>query len=117
MNRSQEEETSRLGPVVRAAVILLLLLLVTAGVQSWRDLTEARELKSSLEERIAATEESIVILRDRTQRIESDPAILEQLAREELGWVRDSDIVVVLPKTDEAFDETDASSPDPNPQP
>lgn len=117
MNRSTEEESSRLGPVVRAAVILLLLLLVTAGVQSWRDLTEARELKSSLEENIAATEESIAILQDRTKRIESDPAILEQLAREELGWVRESDIVVVLPRNAEAFDESDKPSPDPNPQP
>lgn len=97
MNRAQEE-ASRTGPVVRAAVVLLLLLLVTAGFQSWRDLAEARDLEASLQADIADTEESILILRDRRQRIENDPATLEQLAREELGWVRHGDIVVVLPR-------------------
>lgn len=107
MNRSQEDRGSHFRPLVRAAVILLLLLLVTAGVQSWRDLAEARELKSSLETDIAATEESILLLRGELRRIEGDPAKLEQLAREELGWVRERDIVVVMPLgTDEGPDGT-----------
>ena len=98
MNRSQEDQGSHVRPLVRAAVFLLLLLLVVAGVQSWRDLAEARELKSSLEAEIAATEESIHLLGDRLKRIETDPATLEQLAREELGWVSKDDIVIVLPR-------------------
>ena len=98
MNRSQEDQGSHVRPLVRAAVFLLLLLLVVAGVQSWRDLAEARELKSSLEAEIAATEESIHLLGDRLKRIETDPATLEQLAREELGWVSEDDIVIVLPR-------------------
>lgn len=114
MNRSQEDQGSHLRPLVRAAVFLLLLLLVTAGVQSWRDLTEARELKSSLEAEIADTEESILLLEDRLQRIEKDPATLEQLAREELGWVSEDDIVVVLPlaAAGEGEDGTASGPPD-----
>lgn len=116
MNRSQEDQGGHMRPLVRAAVILLLLLLVVAGVQSWRDLTEARQLKSSLETDIAATEESIHVLEDRLKRIETDPSTLEQLAREELGWVSEDDIVFVMPRDGEtdgkASDETDGMSAD-----
>lgn len=116
MNRSQEDQGGHMRPLVRAAVILLLLLLVVAGVQSWRDLTEARQLKSSLETDIAATEESIHVLEDRLKRIETDPSTLEQLAREELGWVSEDDIVFVMPRDgetdDKASDETDGMSAD-----
>ena len=116
MNRSQEDQGSHVRPLVRAAVVLFLLLLVVAGVQSWRDLTEARQLKSSLETDIAATEESIHVLEDRLKRIETDPVTLEQLAREELGWVSEDDIVVVLPPDSEdesASDGPDGASGDP----
>lgn len=104
MNRSQEDQGSHMRPLVRVAVVLLLLLLVVAGVQSWRDLTEARALQSTLEADIATTEESIHVLSDRLKRIESDPSTLEQLAREELGWVSEDDIVIVMPREDEAVE-------------
>lgn len=107
MNRAHEEQASRSGPVVRAAVVLLLLLLVTAGFQSWRDLAAARDLKASLQSDIADTEESILILQDRLQRIEKDPSTLEQLAREELGWVSEDDIVIVMPRDGEAGEASD----------
>ncbi|MDA8020132.1 MAG: septum formation initiator family protein [Thermoanaerobaculia bacterium] len=110
MNRNHEDQGHPIRPLVRAAVILLLLLLVTAGVQSWRDLADTRDLKTSLESEIATTEESIHLLRDRLRRIEGDPATLEQLAREELGWVSEEDIVVVLPLRAEEDSDSEVSA-------
>lgn len=96
MTQARPPEEQTLGPLVRVAVVVLLLLLATAGVKSWRDLSEVRALESSLEAEIAETEESIQILEDRLERIDHDPATLERLAREELGMVRDGDLVVVF---------------------
>lgn len=83
--------------LLRVAVMTLLLLLAVAGFKSWRDLSVARAHETELEERIDETERSIQVLERRIERIRSDPAMLEQLAREELGWVRDGDLVIVLP--------------------
>lgn len=109
MTQARPPEEQTLGPLVRVAVVVLLLLLATAGVKSWRDLAEVRSLESSLEAEIAATDESIQILEDRLERIENDPATLERLAREELGMVRDGDLVVVFtPPEDTAEADRDA---------
>ena len=43
----------------------------------------------------------------RVARIERDPTTLEQLAREELGWVRDGDLVIVLPDEHGSSDSAD----------
>ena len=84
--------------LLRVAVMTLLLMLAVAGVKSWRDLSVARAHEAELEERIQTTAESIQVLERRIERIKSDPMMLEQLAREELGWVRDGDLVLVLPE-------------------
>jgi len=83
-----------------AAVWVLLALLAVAGVKSYRDLAAARSYERELRARIAATGQRIEQLRKQIERIDNDPATLERLAREELGMVREGDVVVVLPPED-----------------
>lgn len=99
MNRSAEnnaQDTYR--PLWKAAVGSLMLLLVIAGLKSYRDLSVARSHEQSLQQQIELTRGRIGVLTDRIERIENDEATLEQLAREELGWVRQNDLVIVLPE-------------------
>ena len=83
--------------VLGVAVLFLLGLLTTAGVKSYRDLVEVRAHKVNLEQQIQATETRLEALRDHAERIETDPATLERLAREELGMVLPGDVVIILP--------------------
>lgn len=100
MNRPRDAEPEvTYRPLWKAAVVTLMLLLMTAGLKSYRDLSVARSHETRLQQEIEDTRRRIEILADRVDRIENDDAMLEQLAREELGWVRDGDVVVVLPDT------------------
>jgi len=95
-------------PVLLAAVLLFVVLLGAAGLKSYRDLTAARAHEKQLEFRIEETRNGVDRLRGRIDRLRSDPATLERLAREELGLVRRQDVVIELPR--------DAASP-PSPPP
>ncbi len=83
---------------IGATVFAILALLATAGVKSYSDLDVAREQERELLEEIAAAKERIRVLDERIERIENDPAMLERIAREELGMVREGDVVIVLPE-------------------
>lgn len=85
-------------PLLRAAFFALLLLLLVAGVESYRDLSVARSEEAALHREIEATRQRVRSLVESVERIENDPATLEQLAREELGFVREGDVVIVLPE-------------------
>lgn len=92
------EATGRRLPLIGAAVAALLLLLAgLAGAKSLRDLKAAHERERSLEHRIASTQDQIESLRNRIERLRSDPGLLERLAREELGFVRPKDVIIELP--------------------
>lgn len=107
MNQSREAESSTsYRPLWKAAVGALVLLLVVAGVKSYRDLSIARTHEHKLRQDIESTHQRIRILSDRIERIENDDATLEQLAREELGWVKANDVVIVLPDEDSGGDPT-----------
>lgn len=82
--------------VTVAAVLFLLLLLGIAGARSLQDLERARRREAELESKIEATRERVDALEHRIHRLRDDPLLLEQLAREELGMVRDGDVVVML---------------------
>jgi cell division protein FtsB len=85
-------------PLIGAALAALLLLLAgLAGAKSLRDLRSAHERERNLEARIAATHSQIDSLRNRIERLRSDPGLLERLAREELGFVRPKDVIIELP--------------------
>ena len=49
-----------------------------------------------LRSRVDAAEQRVALLRERIGRLRDDPLTLERLAREELGWVRPDDVVIVL---------------------
>lgn len=85
-------------PVLLAAVLLFVALLGAAGFKSYRDLTAARAREQQLESRIEETRNGIDRLRGRIDRLRSDPAMLERLAREDLGLVRRQDVVIELPR-------------------
>ncbi len=97
MSSSTAGRTDSFRPVVGATVLLFLAVLAVAGVRSWRDLEAARQRKQLLETRITETETQIVRLRNRIERLRSDPGALERLAREDLGMVRPGDVVIELP--------------------
>ena len=61
-----------------------------------------RQQESALRQEVARTEQRIDALRHRVERLRSDPATLERLAREELGMVHPGDVVIVLPPEEEA---------------
>jgi cell division protein FtsB len=80
------------------AVVLFLGLLALAGMRSYRDLTAARAREAVLERRIEASRGRIEALEEHIGRLRDDPATLERLAREELGMVKPTDVVIVLPE-------------------
>ncbi|HEV7668025.1 MAG TPA: septum formation initiator family protein [Thermoanaerobaculia bacterium] len=85
-------------PLIGAALAALLLLLGgLAGAKSLRDLASAHERERKLETRIIETHDQIDSLRNRIERLRSDPGLLERLAREELGFVRPKDVIIELP--------------------
>jgi cell division protein FtsB len=99
--RSASEEPARSGsfrPILGAAVLLFVAVLAMAGTKSYRDLEAARQHKRLLETRIEATHGEIARLRGRIERLRNDPGTLERLAREELGMVRQGDVVIQLPQ-------------------
>lgn len=59
-----------------------------AGEGGWLDLQRQKERLSALEEEVARLEATNDSLRLVLERMESDPAFLEKVAREELGMVR-----------------------------
>jgi cell division protein FtsB len=93
---SARADSSR--PVLLAAVLLFVILLGAAGLKSYRDLTAARAREKQLDSRIEETRNGIERLRGRIDRLRGDPAMLERLAREDLGLVRRQDVVIELPR-------------------
>lgn len=81
-----------------AAVLLFVVLLGAAGFKSYRDLTAARAREQQLDTRIQESRAAIDRLRGRIDRLRGDPAMLERLAREDLGLVRRQDVVIELPR-------------------
>ena len=98
-------------PVLGATVLLLFALLAMAALKSSRDLEAARAHERSLRTRIAATNAESERLRVRIDRLHHDPSMLEKLAREDLGMVRPTDVVIELP------DDSDPHPPAPSPFP
>ncbi len=97
-DKTEPEKVPRHTALIKLGVASLVVLLLMAGFKGYRDLTFVQGQEASLAAEIAATEERIHLLEDRIERIKNDPASLEQIAREELGWVRDGDVVIVLPE-------------------
>jgi cell division protein FtsB len=82
-------------------VLSLLLLLAIASLGSYRDLAAAKERQQYLEKRIDDTLLRNDQFRNRIERLQSDPASLERVAREQYRMQRPDDVVIVFPDDDE----------------
>lgn len=86
-----------LRALLQALYAVILVALASAALKGWRDHERAITHEATLEVEIAATEARIAALERRIDRLQSDPATLDRVAREELGFVRPSEVVIMLP--------------------
>ena len=99
MNRIVSTDPPRPFPRWLALVVgSLLLLLGLAALSSYRELAAARERKQTLQEEIRRTRAENEELVRRVERLRSDPATLERLAREQYRMMRPDDLVIVIPE-------------------
>lgn len=88
--------------------VLALVLLFAASFKGYGDLRLGRAREAQLQGEIEASEGRIEALEERVERLREDPAMLEQLAREELLMARPGEVVIVL--SDDAVGEAAAPS-------
>jgi cell division protein FtsB len=83
-----------------AAVLIVVVALATYGTRAVLRVSEMRHEMDTMER-------DLVTLRARTEeltrtvdRLRNDPAYIEKLAREDLGYVREGETVLKFPKSD-----------------
>jgi len=92
-------ESPRPFPRLLALVVgCFLLLLGLAALSSYRDLAAARDRRQALQGEIQQTGAENDELVRRIERLRSDPATLERLAREQYRMMRPDDLVIVIPE-------------------
>jgi len=91
-------EPRPLRSVVSLVVGAALLALAVAGLKGWHDYERVRQRAATLESEIAGTEKRIRGLEHKIEALDKDPATLDRVAREELGFVRPDEVVIVLPE-------------------
>jgi len=95
-------ESPRPFPRLLALVVgCFLLLLGLAALSSYRDLAAARDRRQTLQGEIQQTRAENDELARRIERLRSDPATLERLAREQYRMMRPDDLVIVIPEDSE----------------
>ena len=82
------------------AVVGVVAAVGAAGYQGLLDLRAAQERKTELEEAIGSTQVRIDRLQGEIESLESDPEVIERIAREQLGMVAPGDTVILLPSSD-----------------
>lgn len=97
-DRAQSRRRS-IPPILVGVVLSLLLLLAIASLGSHRDLAAANDRQQYLEQRIEETQRRNEQLTGRIQRLQSDPASLERVAREQYRMQRPGDVVIIFPET------------------
>ena len=104
-------ESPRPFPRLLALIVgSLLLLLGLAALGSYRDLSAARERRQTLQGEIRETRAENEELMRRIERLRSDPATLERLAREQYRMMRPDDLVIVIPEDLEEVLPTEAAT-------
>ena len=88
-----------LRALLRTLYAVILVALASSALKGWRDHERAVQREAALQAEIGATEARIAALKQRIERLQSDPATLDRVARESLGLVRPSEVVIVLPET------------------
>ena len=87
--------------MIGVGLILVLLFLAKAGAENYSGLAELADREAELEIELEEARLRVESLRRTVVLMQDDPAVLERLAREELGLVRPGDTVVVLPQADD----------------
>lgn len=81
----------------RTIYVLAVAVLLLAAVQSYQDLRAARQRSVELAARIARVEDEIARLERAAEAMRSDPETMERVARQQLGLVREGEVVLMLP--------------------
>lgn len=104
MSRDAADARSKPIPsLLMAVVVSLLILLAIASLGSYRDLAAARDRQRSLQRRIEETRVRNGELADRIWRLQTDPAALERVAREQYRMIKPGDVVIVYPEEPETI--------------
>jgi cell division protein FtsB len=90
------ESSTTFRSVLGIGAVALLVLLALGGLKGYRDLGQTQRREAELSSDLQQTRERIQGLEQRIERLQSDPATLEELAREELMMVRPGDVVIVV---------------------
>ena len=82
----------------RYVVLAVVLILMILGLAAFTDqgllgLYHRKQEQARLEERLAQLQAENAALRSEIERLQSDPAYLEKVAREELGMVHQDELV------------------------
>lgn len=89
-----------------AIFAVLLLFSSVFGDKGFLHLLRLRKEMVALEERNALVQKENTRLRNRIQKLRQDDRVLERLVRDELGWVRDGEILYRF-KTPQALEKTE----------
>ena len=82
--------------MIGLVVVSLLLFLAVAGLATHRELAAAEERKQLLEKRIGETRQRNEELRRQVEFLQTNPATLERLAREEYRMAYPDDVIIVV---------------------
>jgi cell division protein FtsB len=82
--------------VIGLVVVSLLLFLAVAGLATHRELAAAEERKQMLQERIDETRQRNEELQRQVEFLQTNPATLERLAREDYRMAYPDDVIIVV---------------------
>jgi cell division protein FtsB len=82
------------------------------GDRGWRDVLRTRSEIAEMEQRLENQRQRVGGLRSEVERLQREPAAVERIAREELGYVKPGEVTFLLPKPAE---EGEAIRPEPGP--
>jgi cell division protein FtsB len=82
--------------VIGLVVVSLLLFLAVAGLATHRELAAAEERRQMLEKRIDETRQRNEELRRQVEFLQTNPATLERLAREDYRMAYPEDVIIVV---------------------
>lgn len=87
------------------AILVLLVVAVSVGLVLWdqpaRDASEEARLEAELES-LRSVNRAMSAENQRLKRLaealQNNPAVIEQVAREDFGYIRDGEVVVIVPR-------------------
>jgi len=85
-------------PLLLAALVVLAIVLLFSGIvrQGYGEVAAARAEKRELEKEKARLEADVLRMRAMLSSLKKDPHAVESLARQELGWIRPGERVIVI---------------------